>query len=99
MERRVPRAMSGRWTLSLLSVVPAIALGIALAAPPRAHAGCALIPGTEKTFNATLGATNRPFAAPGESIELRLRPCDASPGLSAAAANHVVTVVFPGGTA
>jgi Tol biopolymer transport system component len=60
-----------------------------------ADAGCNLIPGTTKTFNATLGATNRPFAAPGEALEVAVRPCDsASPGLGVAAANHVVTVLF-----
>jgi hypothetical protein len=56
---------------------------------------CNLIPGTIKTFNGTMGATNRPFAGPGERIEVRLRPCDAaSIGLGATAADHVVTVVF-----
>jgi hypothetical protein len=59
------------------------------------HAGCNLIPGTETAFNSTLGATNRPFAAPGEQIALRVRPCDgASSGLTPNATDHVVTVVF-----
>src|SRR5437867_9788406 len=61
----------------------------------QAHAACNLIPGTTKTFNATLGTTNRPFAAPGESLELALRPCDtASPGLSTDPTQDVVTVLF-----
>lgn len=64
------------------------------AAARSAPAICNLIPGTVKSFNSTLGATNRPFAAPGERIELRVRPCDSSPGLQATAAAHVVTVVF-----
>jgi Tol biopolymer transport system component len=65
---------------------------VAIAGGARpAHAGCNLIPGTAKVFNATLGATNRPFAAPGERLELRTRPCDST---SALAANDVVTVVF-----
>jgi WD40-like Beta Propeller Repeat len=75
----------------------AIGLAIAaLVAMPRAtDAACNLIPGTAKTFNGALGATNRPYAAPGEGLELRLRPCDAaSPGLGATAADQVVTVVF-----
>ncbi len=65
------------------------------------YAACNLIPGTIKTFNSTLGATNRPFAAPGESIEVRLRPCDSGSGLAATAEGNVVTVVFtpPGGSA
>ena len=45
-----------------------------------ASAICNLIPGTSKTFNSTLGATNRPFAAPGERLELAVRTCDTSPG-------------------
>ncbi len=63
--------------------------------PGEAEAACNLIPGTIKTFNSTLGATNRPFAAPNESVELRLRPCDVdSPGIGATPADNVVTVVF-----
>src|SRR5262245_41757552 len=71
-------------------------LGLAalLAASEPAHAGCNLIPGTAKIFNAASGATNRPFAAPGETVEVRVRPCDASPGLGSLATDHVVTVVF-----
>ena len=60
-----------------------------------AWAACNLIPGTILTFNATRGTTNRPFAAPGEPIEVGLRSCDATfPGLTAVPADHVVTVVF-----
>jgi Tol biopolymer transport system component len=77
-----------------VDIVFLVALGLACEAS-SASAGCNLIPGTEKTFNATLGATNRPFAAPGESLELHLRPCDsASPGLTASTANYVTTVIF-----
>jgi Tol biopolymer transport system component len=63
----------------------------------RVEAGCNLIPGTAKTFNAAVGATNRPFAAPGERVELHTRPCDQlGPlgGITASAADHIVTVVF-----
>ncbi|HEV7735161.1 MAG TPA: hypothetical protein VGR62_23525 [Candidatus Binatia bacterium] len=73
--------------------------GSALAAH-SAQAACNLIPGTAKTFDAALGATNRPFAAPGERLEVRLRACDASPGFLPSGSDHVVTIVFkaPGGT-
>jgi Tol biopolymer transport system component len=72
----------------------AVAFAFTFDAAP-ARAGCNLIPGTAKTFNATLGATNRPFAAPGERLEIGVRGCDAaSPGLTANATDHVVTVVF-----
>jgi Tol biopolymer transport system component len=73
----------------------AIAVALSIGRAPQADAGCNLIPGTAKTFNSTLGATNRPFAAPGERLEVTLRTCDASsPGLTANATDHVVTVVF-----
>lgn len=61
----------------------------------EAEAACNLIPGTVRTFNSTLGATNRPFAAPNENVELRLRPCDVNtPGIGATPAENIVTVVF-----
>ena len=60
----------------------------------ESHAACNLIPGTEKTFSATTGSTNRPYAAPGERLELALRPCDASPGFLPTGGEHVVTLVF-----
>src|SRR5438876_965293 len=56
----------------------------------RARAACNLIPGTTKTFSATLGATDRPFAAPGESLEVALPP----PGFGGSATDYVVTVLF-----
>jgi Tol biopolymer transport system component len=77
-----------------LAAAVAILASWAVAVRP-VDAGCNLIPGTAKSFNAALGATNRPFAAPGEALEVAVRPCDtASPGLGAAAANHIVTVLF-----
>ena len=63
--------------------------------PRAAGAACNLIPGTVKTFNSTLGATNRPFAGPAEALEVKLRPCDVgSPGIPALPSDSVVTVVF-----
>ena len=83
-------------TMRNYGVVATIAWGafaLSVALPGVAHAGCNLIPGTAKTFNAALGATNRPFAAPGEALEVTLRDCD--PGtLADPIANHLVTVVF-----
>jgi hypothetical protein len=61
---------------------------------PPGHAACNLIPGTEKSFSAALGATNRPYAAPGERLEMKLRSCDASGGFRATGTDHVVTLVF-----
>ena len=67
----------------------------------QAQAACNLIPGTAKTFDSILGATNRPFAAPGEPLEIRLRTCDdESSGFLPSGDDHAVTVVFraPDGT-
>ncbi len=86
----------------LRRLAASVVVGVLAAAAPRvAGAGCNLIPGTEKTFNGVLGATNRPYAGPGERLELRLRPCDvASTGFLANSADQVVTLVFkaPDGT-
>lgn len=74
-------------------VLAALLLGVAGAGV--AHAACNLIPGTIRAYDGALGMTNRPFAAPGEYLEVALRACDmASPGLSPAATDHWVTVVF-----
>jgi len=68
---------------------------IATAARPAA-ASCNLIPGTATTFRGTLGTSDRPFARPGDFVELGLVPaCDtSSPGFGVTAADNVVTVVF-----
>jgi len=91
---------AARTTRLLLTLVATIAVTLACA-PRAAHAACNLIPGTAKTFDSILGATNRPFAAPGEPLEIRLRPCDTgSTGFLPTGDEHVVTMVFkaPGGT-
>ena len=68
------------WRRTLSAAAPMLlVVGSAVCSHTRpVQASCNLIPGTAKTFNATLGATNRPFAAPGEAIELLVRPCDAA---------------------
>jgi hypothetical protein len=59
---------------------------------------CNLIPSAQQTFRGSLGSTNRPFASPGEFVEVRLRPhvCDAaSPGFTSTdPADYAVTIVF-----
>jgi Tol biopolymer transport system component len=70
------------------------------ASSQHADAACNLIPGTVRTYDSQLGATNRPFAAPGEDLEIKLRNCDESPGFLPSGDQHVVTIVFkaPDGT-
>src|SRR5262245_7273112 len=68
--------------------------------PTDGYAACNVFPGTSLAYGSALGAANRPFAAPGESVELRLRPCDtASAGFLPNGSDHVVTIAFkpPGG--
>ncbi len=74
------------------AVVVFVAL-VGQAGPLRA--ACYLIPDTVKSFEGAIGASNRPYAAAGESVTLRVRPCDtASVGLGASLDDHVVTILF-----
>src|SRR5215471_18220165 len=79
-------------------VTPRVLAGIlVILAHGRADAACNLIPSATETFRSTLGATNKPFAAPGDFVEVSVRPgrCDVtSPGLGLQASDHIVTVVF-----
>lgn len=78
----------------LFSVFSLLLAGLC-ALPIEADAACNLIPGTEKTFPGQVGALTRPYAAPGETIELKLRDCDAvSTGIGPSGENHLVTVLF-----
>ena len=54
-----------------------LALASALLATD-ARAACNVIPGSELRFATALGSTNRPFAAPGDAIRIRLGDCDAA---------------------
>jgi Tol biopolymer transport system component len=63
----------------------------------EAGAACNLIPSASKTFRSSLGATNRPFAAPGDFVEVGVDPlrCDASsPGFTDDGADQIVSIVF-----
>jgi Tol biopolymer transport system component len=62
-----------------------------------ANASCNLIPQAQRSFRGTLGATDRPFATPGNFVELSVRPmvCDTlSPGFGIDPDDYVVTLVF-----
>ncbi|MEO6029716.1 MAG: hypothetical protein ABIR79_22845, partial [Candidatus Binatia bacterium] len=65
--------------------------------PNGADAACNLIPSAVQSFRGTLGFSNKPYAAPGDFVEIGVRPaaCDGtSPGLLPSATAHDVTVVF-----
>lgn len=75
---------------------PTLLLAILLV-PAAAHGACNLIPSATQTFRGSLGATNKPYAAPGDFVEVAVQTdgCDgASPGLQAPATNYDVTIVF-----
>jgi len=59
----------------------------------QAGAACNLIPGQSIGFASVQGRANRPFAAPGEAVEVSTRSCDTGTGLTATASDHVVTVL------
>ena len=68
-----------------------------LVAPDSARAGCDLIPQAQPIFRGALGTLDRPFAGPGDFVEVHVRPpvCDqASPGLPQSVDDLVVTLVF-----
>lgn len=80
----------------LNAVVIALAIGLALLSGSRPiEASCNQIPGTVNVFRSALGTVDRPFAGPGDAVEIRLSPsCDDSPGFAVDPAAHVVSIVF-----
>src|SRR5882724_7997636 len=73
--------------------------GVALVLLTAGHAGaaCNLIPQAQILFRGALGSVDRPYAAPGDLVDLDVRStlCDGtSTGFTAAPGNHVVTLVF-----
>ena len=45
-----------------------------VALPSAARAGCDLIPQAQPIFRGSLGSLDRPFASPGDFVELHVRP-------------------------
>jgi hypothetical protein len=91
--------MRARLPISALLALVALTTAV----PRRADAACNLIPSASKSFRGTLGDLNRPFAAPGDFVEIGASPARcaaASPGFPASEDDQIVSVVFepPGGT-
>ena len=82
-------ASTGRRVAALALLVVALS-----AVPVGTEASCNLGVRARASFEGEQGALNRPFAAPGELLEVSLRSCDASPGLSSNPLDHAVTVIF-----
>ncbi len=75
----------------------ALAVGAIALRPAVARAGCDLIPQAQPIFRGALGTLDRPFAGPGDFVEVHVRPpiCDqASAGLPASVDDVVVTLLF-----
>lgn len=71
------------------------ALLCALAAAPTADASCNQIPGVSNSFRGARGSIDRPFAGPGDVLEVRFSPsCDVDADFLDSPAEHVVTVFF-----
>lgn len=82
--------MSGRFDRRVVWVLYGLAL--LMPADHRADASCNQIPGTTNNFRGALASLDRPFAAAGELVEVRLSPaCDAGRSFSGA---EVVWVMF-----
>ncbi len=63
--------------------------------PDEGRAVCNLIPPAEKLFPSAMGAIDSPIAAPGDWVEIRLRPCDStSARFDPTPASNLVRVVF-----
>lgn len=74
-----------------------VAVLAVLATASSARAACNLIPQAQPAFRGALGTVDRPFAAPGDFVDVRVRPeiCDASsPGIGTLAIEHEITLVF-----
>ncbi len=81
-----------RFVISVAAVVLVTAVGGVLGA----HAACNIIPSASRTFRGSLGTTDRPFARPGDVVDLSLAPaCDTnSEGFGATPADNIVTFIF-----
>src|SRR5438132_6457733 len=87
-----------RESRAVLCVLCAVASGIA--GERDARAACNIIPSASTTFRSSLGATNRPFAAPGDLVQVSVDPagCDAaSTGIPASPLENVTVVFTPAG--
>lgn len=88
---------------SLAAAFAAIAIAALVADSREARAACNLIPSASKSFRGTLGDVNRPFAAPGDFVEIGASPArcaGASPGFGEDVEDQIVTILLepPGGT-
>jgi Tol biopolymer transport system component len=80
--------------------VGVLAASIALASATAARAACNLIPQAVQTYRAARGTANRPYAAPGDYVEVAVRPGGCDVGATALAgpdgptSSYVVSLIF-----
>lgn len=77
-----------------------VAVAIALAPTQRVQAACDVIPAAIQPFRTAAGSIDRPFAAPGDFVELGPDTCLHQGGITAPLEDLVVSIVFkpPGRT-
>jgi Tol biopolymer transport system component len=93
VEHRKTGAVLGRWRAPVGLV--GVALLALLIAPLRTDGSCNQIPGVTNTFRGAQGTLDRPFASPGDVVELRTSPfCDAAATFPDSGAATIVSVIF-----
>ena len=76
-----------------LQLVPVAALLVAQLG--LAHAACDAIPSARQTFRSTTASVDRPFAKPGDWVEIEIdEKCHGAERFPDAAADYVVTIAF-----
>lgn len=75
-------------------------IGVIIGIPTLVYAACNIIPGAARTFRGTLGRVDRPFAGPGDLVEIAGSPCpgEGTRFASAEPSDYEVSVVFGGET-
>lgn len=74
-----------------------VILAMTASYPRRAQSGCDVIPSARTMFRSAVGSSSRPFAKPGDELEIQLDgACNgtASPGFSGLSSDQVVSIIF-----
>lgn len=92
---RAPSNFVSMLKLAQIRILALLGLWIGIGDVPASWASCDLFPGVERTYSSSLGTANRPWAAPGESIEVAHRVCDTEGAPPASqGSDNIVTVAF-----
>ena len=94
---RKQTSRSSLWRVRAVALLGVAVVAFVEVQPQPGWAACNIIPSATTTFRGALGSTDRPFAGPGDLIEMRVRPdiCDGeSVGFSSLPSDEVVTLIF-----